>query len=89
MVVSADDGMDELSIADRTRVVEVADGRTEEWFVEAADLGLEAAPLEAIAGRGPGDNALVATEILEGEAGPPRDVLCSTPGRRSSSAAAP
>ena len=27
MVVSADDGLDELSIADRTRVVEVADGR--------------------------------------------------------------
>ena len=44
MVVSADDGLDELSIADRTRVVEVADGRTDEWFVEAEDLGLETAP---------------------------------------------
>src|SRR3954449_13257588 len=28
MVVSADDGLDEISIADRTRVIEVADGRT-------------------------------------------------------------
>ena len=53
MVVSADDGLDELSIADRTRVVEVADGRTDEWFVEAEDLGLETAPLEAIAGGDP------------------------------------
>src|SRR5688572_16636186 len=34
MVVSADDGMDELSISSRTRVVEVDDGRTDEWFVE-------------------------------------------------------
>src|SRR5918994_2915793 len=35
LVVSAEDGLDEISIGDRTRVIEVADGRTEEWFVEA------------------------------------------------------
>ena len=34
LVVSADDGIDELSVASRTRVIEVADGGTEEWFVE-------------------------------------------------------
>src|SRR5215813_4057814 len=33
LVVSADDGIDELSIASRTRVIEVLDGGTEEWFV--------------------------------------------------------
>src|SRR5215211_6320221 len=48
LVVSADDGIDELSIASRTRVIEVADGGTEEWFVEAAELGLRTAPLETI-----------------------------------------
>ncbi len=35
LVVSADDGIDELSLASPTRVIEVADGGTEEWFVEA------------------------------------------------------
>ncbi len=34
LVVCSDDGVDEISIGDRTRVVEVADGRTEEWFVD-------------------------------------------------------
>jgi anthranilate phosphoribosyltransferase len=74
MVVSADDGLDELSIADRTRVIEVADGRTDEWFVEADDLGLESASLDAIAGGDPAHNASVTREILQGEAGPHREV---------------
>jgi anthranilate phosphoribosyltransferase len=74
LVVSADDGIDELSIASRTRVIEVAEGGTEEWFVEAGDLGLTSAPLEAIPGGEPTDNAAVARAVLEGEAGPPREV---------------
>jgi anthranilate phosphoribosyltransferase len=74
LVVSADDGIDELSIASRTRVIEVSEGGTEEWFVEAGDLGLTSAPLEAIPGGEPADNAAVVRSVLEGEAGPPRDV---------------
>jgi anthranilate phosphoribosyltransferase len=74
LVVSADDGIDELSIASRTRVIEVADGGTEEWFVEAAELGLQPAPLDAIPGGEPSDNAAVVRSVLDGEAGPARDV---------------
>jgi anthranilate phosphoribosyltransferase len=74
LVVSADDGIDELSIASRTRVIEVAEGGTEEWFVEAAELGLEPAPLDAIPGGEPAENAAVVRSVLEGEAGPARDV---------------
>jgi anthranilate phosphoribosyltransferase len=73
-VVSADDGIDELSIASRTRVIEVADGGTEEWFVEAAELGLEPAPLDAIPGGEPAENAAVVSSVLEGETGPAREV---------------
>jgi anthranilate phosphoribosyltransferase len=80
MVVSADDGLDELSIADRTRVVEVADGRTDEWFVEAQDLGLGIAPLETIAGGDPDHNAGVTRSILEGEQGPQRDIALLNAG---------
>jgi anthranilate phosphoribosyltransferase len=80
MVVSADDGLDELSIADRTRVVEVADGRTDEWFVEADDLGLEAAPLETIAGGDPEQNASVTSAVLAGDPGPHRKVALLNAG---------
>jgi anthranilate phosphoribosyltransferase len=74
LVVSADDGIDELSIASRTRVIEVADGGTEEWFVDPTDLGLERAPLEAVPGGEPSENAAVVRSVLDGEPGPPRSV---------------
>src|SRR5215210_283191 len=74
LVVSADDGIDELSLASRTRVIEVANGGTEEWFVEAQELGLEPAPLDAISGGEPAENAAVVRSVLEGEHGPARDV---------------
>jgi anthranilate phosphoribosyltransferase len=80
LVVSADDGIDELSLASRTRVIEVADGGTEEWFVEAADLGLEPAPLDAIPGGEPGENAAVVRSVLDGEPGPARDVSVMNAG---------
>jgi anthranilate phosphoribosyltransferase len=74
MVVSADDGIDELSIASRTRVIEVADGGTEEWFVEGSEYGLGNAALDAIPGGEPAENAAVVKRVLEAEAGPARDV---------------
>jgi anthranilate phosphoribosyltransferase len=74
LVVSADDGIDELSIASPTRVIEVADGGTEEWFVDAMELGLEPAPLDAIPGGEPAENAAVVGSVLDGEAGPAREV---------------
>ena len=47
LVVTADDGLDELSISARTRVIEVAEGGTEEWFVEPGEFGLGPAELDA------------------------------------------
>jgi anthranilate phosphoribosyltransferase len=74
LVVAAEDGMDELSINSTTRVIEVADGKTEEWFARAEELGLGTAPIEAIAGAEPADNAKVVEGILAGETGPPLDI---------------
>src|SRR6185503_12274276 len=50
LVVTADDGLDEISIAGPTRVIEVRDGGTSEWFVDPGELGIAEAPLETIAG---------------------------------------
>lgn len=74
LVVNADDGIDELSLASRTRVIEVAEGGTEEWFVEATEFGLEPAPLDAILGGEPAENAAVVRSVLEGEQSSARDV---------------
>jgi anthranilate phosphoribosyltransferase len=80
LVVSADDGLDELSIASRTRVIEVSEGGTEEWFAEPGDFGLGEAPLEEIAGSKPDRNAAVIRSVLGGEPGPARDVVLLNAG---------
>ncbi|MFN2612495.1 MAG: anthranilate phosphoribosyltransferase [Solirubrobacterales bacterium] len=80
MVVSGDDGLDELSIQTNTRVIEVADGRTEEWFADPGELGLQRGPLEKVAGGTPGENAAVVREILTGEPGAPRDLALLNAG---------
>ena len=74
LVVSAEDGLDELSIAARTRVIEVADGGTSEWFVEAAQFGIAPAGLDAVAGGTPAENAAAVRAVLAGEPGPRRDL---------------
>jgi anthranilate phosphoribosyltransferase len=74
LVVSADDGTDELSISTRTRVIEVKRAGTEEWFVTGPEFGLAQAPVEEIAGGTPEENAARTRAVLAGEKGPHRDV---------------
>jgi anthranilate phosphoribosyltransferase len=80
MVVSAEDGLDELSISTRTRVIEVRDGRTEEHYVEAGDFGLATAELRDVAGDTPEQNAATSRGVLTGELGPRRDLVVLNAG---------
>jgi anthranilate phosphoribosyltransferase len=75
LVVRAADGVDEISIAEDTRVVEVKDGGTEEWFVTPEELGIARADLEEIAGGTPEQNAATVRRVLAGDHGPARDVV--------------
>ena len=73
MVVAAEDGVDELSISARTRVIEVVEGGTEEWFVEPGEFGLAAAELEQVAGGSPGgERRRLARRAGRRERPPPR-----------------
>jgi anthranilate phosphoribosyltransferase len=80
MVVAAEDGVDELSISARTRVIEVAEGRTREWFVEPGEFGLGAAELDQVAGGSPEENAAVSRAVLGGEQSPRRDLVVLNAG---------
>jgi anthranilate phosphoribosyltransferase len=75
MVVAAEDGVDELSISARTRVIEVADGGTSEWFVEPGAFGLIEADLGEVAGGTPEENATASRAVLDGQGGPRRDLV--------------
>jgi anthranilate phosphoribosyltransferase len=74
LVVSAEDGLDELSVSARTRVIEVADGGTSEWFVEPSQFGIAPADLESVAGGTPEENADAVRSVLAGDPGPRRDL---------------
>ena len=80
LVVSAEDGLDELSIHSPTRVIEVVDGSTEERWVSPGDVGLATGSLEDIAGGSPEENAAITREILAGEQGPKRDLALLNAG---------
>jgi anthranilate phosphoribosyltransferase len=85
LVVSSDDGLDEMSTAGRTQVVEVngeepGDPRIERWTVEPGDVGLPASAPEAITGGTPEANADIARRIFAGEPGPERDLAVLNAG---------
>jgi anthranilate phosphoribosyltransferase len=80
LVVCADDGVDEITVSARTRVVEVAAGGTDEWFIAPEDLGLRRVGLGEIAGGDPARNAATVRSVLGGEPGPARDVVCLNAG---------
>ena len=80
LVVSSEDGLDEMSTSGTTRVVELDGDRIERWTVSPGELGLERAAPEAVAGGSPAENASVTVEILEGRAGPPRDLAVLNAG---------
>ena len=80
LVVCAADGVDEIDVAGETRVIEVAGGGTEEWFVRPEEVGVERSSIDKIAGGTPEENAAVVRGVLEGEEGPAREVVALNAG---------
>lgn len=72
---TATGGIDELSIAGETRVVEVVDGTLKELTVTPEDAGLNRTTLSALQGGKVDENALAIRELFEGRTGPFRDAV--------------
>ena len=80
LVVSSEDGLDELSISAPTMVVEVSGEETRRYTVSPEEFGLERAPLDAVSGGTPEQNAQTARRILAAELGAPRDIAVLNAG---------
>jgi len=80
LVVRAQDGVDEIGLEGQTRVIEVSEGTTEEWFVDPEELGFQLAEIDEIQGGTPDENAVTVKRVLEGGAGPARDVVVLNAG---------
>ena len=74
-VVHGAGGLDEISLAGETLVAEVSRGRVRRYVITPEDFGVPRAPLDALCGGMPQENAAIIRQIFAGEAGPRRDVV--------------
>ncbi len=79
-VVHGQDGMDEVSICAPTQIAEVQDGEVRTYILAPEDVGLRRAPLDAIRGGSPEDNARICVAVLRGERSPRRDIVVLNAG---------
>jgi anthranilate phosphoribosyltransferase len=74
-VVHGAGGLDEISLAGPTAVVEVTPGGVRRFDVTSVDFGLEPAAVDALASEGPAHNLAAVRGLLAGEPGPFRQVV--------------
>jgi anthranilate phosphoribosyltransferase len=80
LLVSSEDGLDEMSTSAPTHVVEVNGDAIRRYVVAPADVGIEIAPFDAVRGGTPDENAATTRAILAGEDGAPRDLASFNAG---------
>ncbi|HVS29533.1 MAG TPA: anthranilate phosphoribosyltransferase [Solirubrobacteraceae bacterium] len=74
LVVSSEDGLDELSACAETHVVEVNGAKLDRYTVGPEEVGLERCARDEIAGGDAEDNARITRRVIAGEQGPARAV---------------
>jgi anthranilate phosphoribosyltransferase len=74
-VVHGMDGLDEITITDRTRVAEFKDGVVKDYFIHPADFGLATGKAEDLKGGDAKENAAITIDVLKGRKGPRRDIV--------------
>ena len=80
LVFRGDDGLDELTVADGSRVWWIAGGEIFELHVTPEELGLGRSPLDALRGGDAQENAEATRRLLAGDRGPVRDAVVLNAG---------
>jgi anthranilate phosphoribosyltransferase len=75
LVVHAEDGLDEISIAAPTRVAELREGDISVYTVTPEDFGLQRADLSAIAVENAEQSLAMIKAVFDDQPGPARDIV--------------
>jgi anthranilate phosphoribosyltransferase len=75
LVVHGLDGLDEITITDKTRIAEARDGSVRSYEVEPEEFGMPRGTLQDIAGGDATENAAIIRAVLAGKKSPRRDVV--------------
>jgi anthranilate phosphoribosyltransferase len=79
-VVHGEDGLDELTTTAPTQVAEVRNGTVTRFTVTPREFGFAEAALDDLKGGSPAENAVITRGILDGGAGPKRDIVLLNAG---------
>jgi len=80
MVVNAEDGLDEISIAAPTHVAEYKDGVVTEYVIKPEDFGLQTAPLDSLRVDTAEQSLEMIKSVLNNQAGPALDIVLLNAG---------
>ncbi len=75
MVVHGEDGLDEITISNGTRVARYREGKVENFYIGPEDFDIKRGKIEDILGGNKDDNAKITLSIFNGEKGPKRDIV--------------
>lgn len=80
MIVHSRDGLDEISIGDKTEVAELKDGTVRRFAIQPEDYGVTRSALDTIKASGPEDSVKTILSVLDNQAGPARDIVMLNAG---------
>ncbi|OOZ37624.1 anthranilate phosphoribosyltransferase [Solemya velesiana gill symbiont] len=80
MVVHARDGLDEISVGDKTEVAELKDGRVRRYAVQPEDFGMSRTHIDALKAADATESLGIIRSVLEDNPGPARDIVCLNAG---------
>ncbi len=75
-VVHGMDGLDEITLTDRTQVSEGKAGVVSSYHLQPSDFGLARVSIKELVGGAPEENARITKDVLQGVKGPRRDIVC-------------
>ncbi|PKL51699.1 MAG: anthranilate phosphoribosyltransferase [Nitrospira bacterium HGW-Nitrospira-1] len=75
MVVHGEDGLDEITITNRTKASRFSKGKVENIYLSPEDFGLKQGKREDLIGGDKDKNAKITLQILNGEKGAKRDIV--------------
>lgn len=75
MVVHSKDGLDEISIGDKTEVAELKDGQIRRFSIQPETFGINRTPIEALKATDANDSLNIIRSVLDNQQGPARDIV--------------
>ncbi|MCB9202845.1 MAG: anthranilate phosphoribosyltransferase [Flavobacteriales bacterium] len=67
IIVRGEDNLDEVTLSDKTFVMELKNGAVSEYYISAEDFGLETIPFSELSSKNTEENCIIAQEIIDGK----------------------